>query len=164
MKITPLDIQQQQFKKKGGRYNAAEVDSFLELVRAELESKIGQNEEQRERLRQLENQIAALREQENTLKSALLSCQRVTDDIIANARKEAEVIVAESKLRGERQIDQAHAEVARVSEEINELKRQRTVLEANLRGIIDTHRKLLEGLTEQASESDADAKKVSQLK
>jgi len=164
MKITPLDIQQQQFKKKGGRYEAAEVDSFLELVRAELESSLKLGDQLGERVRQLENQLAELREQEQTLKAALLSCQRITDDILANARKEAEVIVAEARVHSDKLIGQAHSEVARIREEINEPKRQRIVFESGLRGILDTHVKLLEGLSTGAKEADAEARKVSVLK
>jgi len=164
MKITPLDIQQQQFKKKGSRYDAAEVDSFLELVRSELEEQIKENEVLKERVRNLDNQLAVLKEQENTLKQAILSTQKLTDDILANARKEGEILVAEAKTRGENLVSDSHREVARITEEINELKRQRTLLEANLRGIIDTHQKLLDSMSEDAGKADEEAKKVSALK
>jgi len=160
MKITPLDIHQQQFKKTRGRYDAGEVDSFLELVRAELDDALRDNAAVKEELKRTKARLAELVEHEKILKDAIISTQKVAEDIKANAHKEAEVIVAEARLNAEKLIDLAHTQVRKLTEDITELKRQRARVEADLTAILHAHLKMLEATNEQAAENQIEAEKV----
>ena len=54
MNITPLDIQQQQFKGKMlGGLDPLDVDAFLQMVAAEMESLIRENSELKEQSRKI---------------------------------------------------------------------------------------------------------------
>ena len=54
MKITPLDIQQQQFKgKMFGGLDPEDVDTFLQLVAGELEELIRENTELKDQARRV---------------------------------------------------------------------------------------------------------------
>ena len=64
MKLTPLDIQQHQFAKKSNRYDAPEVDSFLDMVRRDYEESLRINEELKEQNRKLDAQLSELRANE----------------------------------------------------------------------------------------------------
>ncbi len=61
-----------------------------------------------------------------------------------NARREAEVIVAEAENKAEKILQHAQGRVAQLQESIAELKRQRVQLESEITFVIESHRKLLE--------------------
>jgi len=57
MRITPLDIQQKQFKIKFRGFDMDEVYSFLEIIREELEEILKENSMLKEKVVILENQL-----------------------------------------------------------------------------------------------------------
>ncbi|MCB1154905.1 DivIVA domain-containing protein, partial [bacterium] len=160
MKLTPLDIQQHQFAKKSNRYDAPEVDSFLDMVRRDYEESLRINEELKEQNRKLDAQLSELRANERVLKDAIISTQKVSDEIKKNAEKEAEVIIAEAQLKAEKIIDNGRREVETLHSDIMELKRQRVQFEATLRATLEGHEKLLEATSDRIKEEDAEAAKV----
>jgi cell division initiation protein len=144
MKITPLDIQQQQFRVRFRGFDIVEVDNFLDLVANEFEELLKENNLLREEGRRKSAKISELEAMEKDLREALVSVQRITEEMKNNARKEAELIVEEAKAQAQKIIDNAQAQALKVEEEINELKRQRTRFESSLRSTLDLHLKLLD--------------------
>ncbi|MCU0564138.1 MAG: DivIVA domain-containing protein [Desulfobacterales bacterium] len=74
----------------------------------------------------------------------MLHSQKVLDQMQENARREAEVIVAEAENKAEKILQHAQGRVAQLQESIAELKRQRVQLESEITFVIESHRKLLE--------------------
>lgn len=144
MRITPIDIQQQQFKTRPFGYEKGGVDQFLELVADELEGLIRQNQDLKEELARQRASLEEMRGREQTLKETLLTTQRMTDDLKANARKEAENILAESHLRAERVVRDAEERRIALIGEIQEAKRQKVSFETSLRVLVESHLRLLD--------------------
>lgn len=163
MRITPLDIQQQQFKKKGSRYDAAEVDAFLELVRLEMEELNRLCTGQATEIKKLQGELSELRSQEKLLKEAILTTQKMSDQIRHQAQKEKELVLAEAQMKAEQIHDQARLEVERLHGEVTDLRRQRITLEAQLRAIIEAHSKMLHAFSDDARESDTESEKVKMM-
>ncbi len=143
MRITPIDIQQYQFKTRPIGYEKAGVDHFLELVADELERFLRQHQELKEELARTRATLEEMREREATLKETLVTTQRVTDDLKANARKEADIIVADAQLRGERVVRDAEDRRVQLIGDIQELKRQKISFETSLRTLVESHMRLL---------------------
>ncbi len=144
MKITPLDIQQQRFRTTWRGLDKSEVDAFLNLVASEVEDlnrRIHVIEEDNRRQR---NQIDEFRDREQALKETMITAQKITEDIKASAHKEADVVIARAEMEGERVVSAAQSRLTELLEDINELKRQRTVFRERLKGLLSTHHKLLE--------------------
>ncbi|MBZ0272269.1 DivIVA domain-containing protein [bacterium] len=160
MRLTPLDIQQHSFKKKGERYEAAEVDSYLDLVRQDYEETLRIIEGQKDQIRKLEAQLSEMHANERVLKDAIISAQKMVEDMKANAKKEAEIVVAEARLDAERIVDNARHEVERVQYDIAELKRQRVQFETELHALIRAHDNLLEATSARMKEKDGEAAKL----
>lgn len=160
MKITPLDIQQQQFKKKGSRYEAAEVDAFLDMVRLEMEELTRISTAQAEEIKRLESELAELRSQERLLKEAILTTQKTSEDIKKNAEKQAELIIAEAKVKSDELHAQARKGVERLTDEIAELRRQRIQLESQFRSMLEAQLKLLEASSADSTKADSESDKV----
>lgn len=144
MRVTPIDIQQQQFKTRPLGYEKGGVDQFLELVAEELEGLIRQNQDLKEELARQRASLEEMRGREETLKETLLTTQRMTDDLKANARKEAQLLIAEAELRAERMVRDAEERRIALIGEIQEAKRQKISFETSLRMVVESHLRLLD--------------------
>ncbi len=164
MKITPLDIQQQQFKTRFRGFDVREVDAFLEQMAETFETLQKTNQNLRDEVRRLELEIQGYRKREETFKRALLNSQKVLDQMKDNARKSAELIIAEAEVKAEKILNKAHNRLAQLHEDISELKRQRTQIEVQISSIIEAHSRLLEIGKEGVKESDEEDDKIKLLK
>jgi cell division initiation protein len=144
MRITPIDIQQQQFKSRPMGYDKTGVDQFLEIVAGEMERLLRQNQDLQEELTHARNALNEMREREAMLKETLLTTQKVTDELKANARREAELLLADAGLRAEKVVLAAEEQRLELVNEIREIKRQRIDFESSLRSLLDRHLRLLD--------------------
>ena len=151
MKITPLDIQQQQFKTKFRGFDVREVDTFLEQMADVFESLQSENQRLRKEIKRLQLEGQGYREREESFKRAMLNSQKVLEQMKQNARKSAELVVAEGEVVAEKILNRAQNRLAQLHEDIIELKRQRMQIEVQIRAVIETHTKLLEIGKEDAS-------------
>lgn len=122
MRITPLDIQQKQFSVKFRGFDMEEVDSFLELVREEMEELLRENANLKEEARRYEKQLKEYKNIETTLRDTLVGTQQMVEEFKNNARKEAELIKKEAQLEAENMIKQAQEKVIKIHEDITDLK------------------------------------------
>ena len=164
MNITPLDIQQQKFKTRIRGFDVREVDAFLEQVANVFESLQRTHKGMQEEVRRLELEIQGYRKREETFKRALLNSQKVLDQMKDNARKSAELIIAEAEVKAEKILNNAHNRLAQLHEDISELKRQRTQIEVQIGSIVEAHSKLLDLSKEGAKAMDEEDAKLKLLK
>ena len=162
MRLTPLDIQQQQFKSGLWGFDPKEVDAFLDLVAGEVERLARENNQLRDQLRQRDAELDEHRKREQTLKETMVTATRLAEETRENAKKEAEIVVARAETRAEQIVQNAHTRLARVLEDLDELRRQRAQLEASLRSVIDSHKKLLDATSERASAVESETRRVLQ--
>jgi len=144
MKITPLDIQQQQFKTRFRGFDIREVDTFLEQMADVLESLQSENKRLRIEIKRLQLEGQGYREREESFKRAMLNSQKVLEQMKQNARKSAELVVAEAEVTAEKILNRAQNRLAQLHEDITELKRQRMQIELQIRSVIESYAKLLE--------------------
>jgi len=153
MKITPIDIRQQQFGRSFRGLDEREVDSFLSLISDELEAAMKENNRLQEELARSHRQLEDHRDRETALKQTMITAQKVTEDIKDGARKEAEVILSQAEIQAERIIHAANDRLVQIIEDINEVKRQRDQLVSNLTSLVRSHRTLLHEVDEERSEA-----------
>ena len=144
MRITPIDIQQQQFRSRLMGYDKAGVDQFLELVSAELERLLRQSQDLQEELAKHRSALAEMREREATLKETLLTTQKLTDELKANARREAELLLADAEMRAEKLLRNADERRLHLLDEIHEIRRQKIDFETSLRSLLEKHVRMLD--------------------
>jgi cell division initiation protein len=150
MNITPIDIQQQQFKGKMlGGLDPNDVDAFLQIVAAEMETLIRENTELKEQGRKVALQLEELTQREVTLRETMLAAQKISEEMKANAQKEAKLIVSEAELKGERIVADAENRLLQLQNQIHDTRRQKSQFESNLKSLLEAHLKLL-SLDEQA--------------
>ena len=159
MKMTPLDIQQQQFKIKFRGFDVREVDTFLEQMADTFESLQSENNRLHQEIKRLQLEAQAYREREESFRRAMLNSQKVLEQMKENARKSAELVVAEAEVKAEKILSRAQNRLSQLHEDIAELKRQRSQIEVQIRSVIEGHSKLLEiGKEESIIREEEDSK------
>ena len=148
MRITPLDLQNHRFPRRVAGYAQEEVDDFLRLVAEDYEAALREIEAQREQVARLEQRVEELGINEKILQETLITAQKLSEDLKQTSMKEAEVIVSEAEVKGEKILDAAHRRAAKLAEDIREMQQLKTRLSTAVRAAIDTHLGLLEGLAE----------------
>jgi len=144
MRITPLDIQQKQFKMKLRGFDVEEVYGFLEIVREEMEDLLRENANLKENIQRSENQIREYRDMETTLRETLMTAQQMVEDYKTNSRKEAELLVKEAESKADSLIKEAHEKVIKIHEDITDMKGIRRHFKEELKRLIENHLKMLD--------------------
>lgn len=144
MKITPLDIQQQQFKgKMFGGLDSEDVDSFLQMVAGEMEDLIRENTELKEQASRIAGDMEEMKQREGNLRETMLAAQKITEEMKANSQKEATLRISEAELQAERILADADRKLAELRSQIQELRREKLQFETALKSLLDTHYKML---------------------
>ena len=144
MKITPLDIRQQQFNVRFRGFDAEEVDTFLEMIADEYEEVIEENKRLKEEMEKREKDMKLFVENEEKLKKELKSSRHTGEDIAKTAGKEAQKIIEDAELKAREILGNSHVEVDRIKKEIDVLKEQKNQMKAKIKEIIDSYSRLLE--------------------
>ena len=96
MKVTPLDLRQSRFKTSMRGYDKTEVTALLEAVADDYENTLRDNDRLRQEVSRLEAVLTQHRELEGSLKTTLISAQKVADDLRDTAQAEALRLVREA--------------------------------------------------------------------
>ncbi|MGP6156100.1 MAG: DivIVA domain-containing protein [Vulcanimicrobiaceae bacterium] len=143
-KITIVDIQHKQFKRKLQGYDPADVDQFLDELIETLEDEAHQRAALEADIVDLRERISHFKAMEESLQNTLLLAQRTADEVKASAHKEADLIRHEARLSVEKEIaaygdrsNEARREYQRALETAEKAK-------SELRSLLMTHLSLLE--------------------
>jgi cell division initiation protein len=144
MELSPLEITQREFGRTFRGLDPDEVRAFLEQVAEAMTRLLQQTTDQTSLVQRLEAQIRGFQEREDAVRDTLVTAQKMTEDIKSGAKREADLIIKEAELRAEKLLEQAHQKLGQVHAEIAELRRQRDLFAARLRGHLKTHQDLLD--------------------
>jgi cell division initiation protein len=147
--LTPLDIQKQTFARVLKGYNADDVRGYLHLIAEEIEHLLRDADRLGRDNASLREDLEEHNQRERILKDTLLSAQKVSEEVKANARKEAELIVKDAELLSERLISQAMARVGDLEKAVLDLKIERRAARNKLLAILDTMQHMVELDAEQ---------------
>lgn len=144
MRISPLDIRQQQFTVRAFRgFDRHEVDAFLDDVADDYETVLKENALLKEQLATLEERSRGLAERERALQDTLVTTQRLGDEMKAAARREAELHMREAELRSEKLLEEVRSEEARLRSDVQSLRRTRRQLIEDLRATLESYTRLM---------------------
>jgi cell division initiation protein len=146
---TPLDVRQAKFSTSMRGYERAEVNAFLLEAADGYEQASRENERLRQEVARLEASLTQYRELEGALKGALMSAQKVSDDMKETASLDAARIIREAEGRAELITQRAQAALEDVQREIDGLRLKRRESEVALESIIAALHNTLEFVREQ---------------
>ncbi len=154
MRITPLDVRNHVFPLRWRGYDHEEVDTFLRMVSGDYETILRELQSAREKVGQLEQRVQELLGNERLLQETLTTAQHLSQDLKQTAMKEAEMMISEAEIHGEKVLDAAHRRAARLAEDLREMKLLRGRVSATLRATLEHHLQLVEHLSEDPAGED----------
>ena len=154
MRLSPIDIREQQFTTKLFRgFDREEVDAFLDDVADDYEGVLRENATLREQVGSYEERARGLGETERTLKDTLVATQRVAEEMKEGAKRDAQLVVREATLTADKLVEESRAEEAKLRVEIQTLKRLRRQLIEELRATVERYDRTLAADLGDASDS-----------
>ena len=156
MRITPLDVRKQEFRRSVRGFDCDEVRAFLNTTADEYEAVLVDNKQLRERIITQEEKIAEYRNMEKALRDTLMTAERVMQETRNNATREGELIVRDAGVTAQRVLDEARTRTEEMRREILSLYNEKESYLARFRGLaeaqisfIDSHNRDFEDLDRQ---------------
>ncbi len=160
MRITPLDIRKQEFRKTMRGLDSDEVYAFLGTVADEYEAVLSDNKRLREHIVQLEERLKEFKRMETNLRNTLMTAEKITGEAKENARREADLIVRGAEVEATRSAEAIHAHTRQLRREILELKKHKDNYITRLRTLLDSHRNVVDGFEEDFAEVDREIEAI----
>jgi cell division initiation protein len=149
MKVSPLDLRQPRFRTTFRGYDRAEVAALLAEVADDYEFALREVENIRQEMLKTEALLNQHREHERDLRNTMVTAQKLSEDIRANAEAQAKQIVREAEGRSDLLLQKTQARLEDVQREIDGMKLKRREVENTLESSISTLRNTLEFVREQ---------------
>ncbi len=134
--ITPLDIQNKEFKKSVRGYNEAQVDAFLDQIMVDYEQLYKENLDMKEQLERDTKQVEKYQQMEETLKETLVVAQTTADEMRSNAFKKADLTVEEAELKAKEIKANAKNELERIKVQQDEMLHQLQIFKTRFRTLL----------------------------
>ena len=125
MTVSPIDMRQPNFGTSMRGFDRHEVTAFLDEAATDYEHALRENDRLRQEIVRLEASLNQFRELEGSLKTTLMSAQKVGDDMRENATKESARILREAEGRAELMVQKAQAKVEDIERDIDGLRLKR---------------------------------------
>lgn len=156
--LTAKDIREVKFNRSMGGYKPVEVDEFLDRCADVVEELTKENEENSRKMQVLAETIVDYRNQEDSIRSALISAQRMSESVIADARKQADDILAAAKTEADNMHNQALLDTEAELKELNRVKQEVADFKSKLLSIYREHLTMINVLEGGQGEAIAPAK------
>jgi cell division initiation protein len=144
MPLSPLEIQKMRFSPKMRGYDPTEVENFLALLAEELTGRLAEIEKLERENRYHRQRLEEAQQREHQLQQTLLRAQKVSDEILANARREAELTVKEAEMAADKIVQQAVDQSTRIEARMAELRTGRRELQLRFKNTLDLFQRILE--------------------
>ncbi len=138
MKLTPMDINNKEFKKAIRGYSPEEVDEFLDDVVENYEELYKENSRLKDSLNRANEKIEHYEKLEITIQNTLLLAQNAADQAKESSEKQADLIISNANETAQRILDKAHGDVVTINDEYERVKEEFIKFRAKFRGFMNT--------------------------
>ena len=149
MAVSPIDMRQRRFATTMRGYDRQEVTVFLTEAALDFENALRENDRLRQEIVRLKASLHQFRELEGSLKSTLMSAQKVADDMHENAVLESTRLVQDAEARAELAMQKVQVRIDAAQRDIDNLRLKRREVETSIEASISTLRTTLEFVREQ---------------
>lgn len=144
MSLTPLDIHNKEFSRGWRGYDEDQVNEFLDQIIKDYEALIRENKDLQSQLAVIQEKASHFSAIEETLSKTLIVAQETAEEVKANSKKEAQLILKEAEKNADRIINESLVKSGKISLEIEELKKQAAVYRIRFRGLLEAQLELLQ--------------------
>ena len=147
--ITAQNVRDVRFTKLMGGYKTAEVDSFLDQCADTIEALNADSEEKARKMQVLAETIVDYRNQEDSIRTALVSAQRMSETVIAEANDKASAIIAEAEGKAATIEEDAKKRIQAELDELARIQKEVVAFRSRLLATYREHLTLIGVLTEE---------------
>jgi len=153
MTLMPEDIQSKQFHVRFRGFDVEEVDGFLEQVAENFLMLLEENRTAKAKIEAMTQELENFRQDESSFKSAILSAQKVGDEMKRKSRSDANRMLALATAEVTQLKDKANSEIAALEERVEQLRGMQSKIMNDLRGVLN-------GYLDQLNTSEINARPV----
>ena len=149
MSLTPVEIRHVKLGRSVLGYDRDSTDTLLADIVSSFEQVWRERADLRDEIEEVEAELSRQKEIEGALRNTLLSAERMADDVRGQARREADVIVAEARSTARDIVSGAENERERIQGEIRRLRNLEVDVRAEYRAFLVAALDRLEGDTQE---------------
>ena len=150
--LTPETIASRRFDKQMGGYKQDEVEIFLQQVAAEYAKLLAEKEELEQKIEVLADKVEQYREDEDSLRSALIGAQKLGDSVIRESKAKADYIVREAKDKADRILENAQKSIEKEQMALIKMQKEVTKFKNRLLTLYRQHLEMISALPEYDDE------------
>ncbi len=156
MRLSPLDVQHQEFDGALSGFSKKQVREFLNKVADEFEDLLRENQQLREEISKRDQKIEDLQVGEAELKRAVVAAERIGNELKTNAQREAELITEGAKATKAKILEEVELELKNAQLELERLQREQRLFREQFRGLLYAYERSLDNLAEAKPAKDDD--------
>lgn len=153
---TPEEIRNIEFTKSLGGYKTSEVDVFIDRCADTVAALMNEKEELAKKLEVLADKLVEYRNEEDSIRTALLSAQRLGDTVVREANHKAGLILDDANIKAEKVLDTAKRNIKAEEEELARIQREVANFKSRMLSIYREHLSLIDILPEVPEEKMAE--------
>jgi cell division initiation protein len=144
MRITPMDIEQQEFSRSFRGYNEEEVDDFLDKIVKDYEELINENVRLNDEIERMQEKLKEFSEIEETLRSALLNAQKSAEEMKGRVESEAKIIIEKAEMDAKVLKQKVLQREDLVKNGIDNLRRYKFTFKEKFKSMLNLYLKMIE--------------------
>ncbi len=160
--LTAQNVRDVRFAKTMGGYKAAEVDSFLDQCADTIEALNRDIEENIRKMQVLADTIVDYRNQEDSIRTALMSAQRMSETVINEAKEKADAIISEAQEKANTIEEESKKSIQAELDELSRIRKEVVAFRSRLLATYREHLTLIGVLTDEekvdSTSAEEDAK------
>ena len=155
----PKEIAVKKFEKAlGFGYRMDDVEEYLGLVAREMEDLIEEKEDLEKKLMVLADKLNEYREDEESLRTAILSAQKLGDSLIRESKNKADIIMRDATIKADTLVGNARRQIERENETLIRIQKEVALFKTKL---IELYKQHIELITSLPGDDDKPANKSS---
>lgn len=137
MKLTPMEINNKEFKRTLRGYAQEEVDEFLDRIVEEYEALYKENSKLKEKLEAANEKINHHSQIENTIQNTLILAQETAEQSRKTSQEEADRIIRKANDTAQKILDKAHNDVLQINDDYDIIKQEFIKFRAKFRNFMN---------------------------
>lgn len=155
--LTPETIASRRFDKQMGGYKQDEVEEFLQQVAVEYAQLLSEKEELEGKIEVLAEKVEQYREDEDSLRSALIGAQKLGDSVIRESKAKADQTLREARAKADQILENAQKSIEREQLALIKMQKEVTKFKNRLLTLYRQHLEMISALPEYDEEPEKPA-------
>lgn len=146
--LTINDIKEKKFEKSAFGYKMEDVENFLNEVIDLVVELQEENADTQKKLLVLAEKIEEYRNEEDSLRQALLGAQKLADNILKEAKNRAEIIMRDATIKSEQAVKNVKDDVKKEEIILNKMKREVDAFRTKMLTMYTSHIDMIKSIPE----------------